>query len=165
LTPKPKGVVNLPRQKHLQSLRTNSPWVVQLLIRNRFYPHKQGDLDWPLTPKTIGVIYWPRLMHLCSLRFQGPMGCQVIDRKRFSHTRSIWPWPLTPWPEIDRDHLLAKTNQCTYKVWGPTAHGLSSYWSEAVFTYNVNMTLTFDHKIIMRHLFAKTIVLKAFSSH
>jgi hypothetical protein len=52
---------------------------------------------------------------------------------------------LTFDPKIIRGHLLAKTNAPT-KSDGKMPMGCQSYWSETVFTYNVNMTLLLTPK-------------------
>jgi len=38
----------------------------------------------------------------------GSKGTLVIEQKRFSLFKSLWPWPLTYWPKINRGLLLNK---------------------------------------------------------
>jgi hypothetical protein len=96
-----------------------------------------------LTPNSIGVIYWPRPMHLRSWR-TNTLWVVVIVQEPFLPTRSMWRWPLT---KINRRHIRTCLDKFTFAVWGQRDHGLSSYWSETVFTYNVYMTLTLNPMI------------------
>jgi hypothetical protein len=97
----------------------------------------------PLTPKSIGVIYWAWPMYLQSLRTKGLWIVKLLIGNRFYLQGQCDPelWPHNP--IINRAHLLAKTNVPT-KIEG---QGPKSYWSDTVFTYKVNVTLTFDPKM------------------
>jgi hypothetical protein len=87
-----------------------------------------------LTPK-IHWLYSDQGNAFVKFDSQGSMGCWAIDRELFlkNKVNVTIPWLLDP--KINRGQ-----DQCTYAVWRPRSHELSSYWSETVFTYKVNIT-------------------------
>jgi hypothetical protein len=99
--------------------KTNAPTkfegqLVKLLIRNSFYIQGQCNIDlWPLDPKI-------NRGHLLVMNNQQtkfgvprPKNSLVIDLKLFLPTRSMWPWPLTLWPQKSS----TGHEQSSYQVW------------------------------------------------
>jgi hypothetical protein len=85
---------------YIWSLIAKGPWVVMLLIGNRFYLQSHYDLDhWPLDQNIKGGHQLAKTNASMQFEGQGYMGCEVIDRKSLIPTNLMWPLPLTPWPK------------------------------------------------------------------
>ena len=134
----------------------------------------------PLTPKSIGFIYlsWaiiiPRpkrsllitnlvylqinrghLLVMSNQSFPRPMHSLVIDRKPFLPTMSMWPWPLTLWPQ-NKKVVIYWSWAIIIPSWKFLGLNILYYSSETVFTYKVNMTLTSDPLAQRGHLLVKS---------
>jgi hypothetical protein len=107
---------------------------------------------WPLTLWTLNAMrsFLSRAMPLWGLKVNGPW---VVELLIGNCQCDLNLWPLDP--KINRVSSSCQY-QCSYKVWGPTGHMLSSYWSETVFTYKVNVTLTFN--LLTQNLFVCSFV-------
>jgi len=74
--------------------------VLKLLSGNGFHSLGHSDLDLWLTDLKINrVLLLNKGYHPMKIEGSGPKGTQVIERKRFSIFGSLWPWPLTYWPQ------------------------------------------------------------------
>jgi len=84
----------------LWSLKALGQRVLELLSGNGFHSSGQCDLNlWPTDPNiNRGLLlnkgYYP-------MKFEGSVskGTRVIEQKRISLFGSLWPWPLTYWPQ------------------------------------------------------------------
>ena len=100
LTPKAIGVFYLIRAITLWSLKSLCQRVLELLSGNGFHSSAHCDLYlWPTDPKINRGLLFKKGYH--SMKFEGSVskGTRVIERKRFSLFGSLWPWPLTYWPQ------------------------------------------------------------------
>jgi hypothetical protein len=95
-------------------VKVKGPWIVQLLIGNRFDIQCQCDHNlWVHVPKSKGIIYWPKLMYLCNLRAKGPWVVKLLIGNCFNLQ---WQCDIDLWPielKDNRGNLLAKTNVLT----------------------------------------------------
>jgi hypothetical protein len=110
---------------HLPGLRANSPWVVKLMIGNRFYLQDQCD---PLTQKSIGVICWSWTIIIPRLKFPGISVLQLLFGNRFylQGQCDLDLWPIDP--KINRGYLLVMNNHYTkFKACKPK-HSLVIDW-------------------------------------
>jgi hypothetical protein len=82
------------------SLRAKGPWVVQLLVENRFYIQGQNDLDsWHFDHKIIKSYLLVKYKCTCETWRPGSYGFWISNRKSFKHTRSndlyLWLFDIT----------------------------------------------------------------------
>jgi len=98
--PKSVGVFYYIRAITLWSLKALGQRVLELLSGNVFHSLGHCDLDlWPTDPKINRGLLLNKGYHPIKFEGSGPKGIQVIERKRFSLFGSLWPWPLTYWPQ------------------------------------------------------------------
>jgi len=97
LTPKSEGVFYSIRATTLWSLKALAQRVLNFLSGNGFHSSSHCDLDlWPTDPKiNRGLLF----NHPMKFEGSGSKGTRVIERKRISLFVSLWPWPLTYWPQ------------------------------------------------------------------
>jgi len=81
--------------------------------------------------------------HPMKFEGSGSKGTCVIERKRFSLFGSLWPLPLTYWPQ-NQSGSFTKSGLSPYEVWRLWVKGYSSYWVETFFTLWVTVILTFN---------------------
>jgi len=128
----------------LWSLKALGQRVHALLSRNVFHSLGHCDLDlWPTDPKINKGFLLNKSYHPMKFEGSGSKGTQVIERQRFSLFGSLWPWPLTYWPQNQYGSFTQK-GLPPYEVWRLWPKGYSSFWAEMVFTLRVTVTLTFD---------------------
>ena len=90
-----------------------------------------SKLAWPLTLtfdlltwKSIAIIYSLRTIYLPSLKLLGQSVLELSVAQCEVNWHDLWPWPLTYWPENNRDHLLTKD----YLPTKFEASGAKRYW-------------------------------------
>jgi len=106
LTPKSKGFLNSIRAIALLSLKALAQRVLKLLSGNGFHTSSHCDLDlWPTDPKINMGLLLNKGYHPMTFEGSGSKGARVIEPKRFSLFGSLWPWPLTYWPQNHKDSL------------------------------------------------------------
>jgi len=100
LTPKSNGFLNSTRAITLWSLKALAQMILELLSGNGFHSLGHCDLDiWPTNLKINRGILLNKGYHPMKFEGSGPKSTRVIERKRFSLFGSLWPWPLTYWPQ------------------------------------------------------------------
>jgi len=100
LTPTSIGVFYSIRATTLWSLKALGQRVLKLLSRNGFHSSGHCDLDlWPTDPKINRDFLLNEGYHPMKFEGSGSKGTWVIERKRISLFGSLWPWPLTYWPQ------------------------------------------------------------------
>jgi len=100
LTPKSIRVFYSIRATTLWSLKALGQKVLELLSGNGFHSSGHCDLDILLTePKINRGLLLKNGYHPMKFEGSGLKGTWVIERKRFSLFGSLWPWPLTYWPQ------------------------------------------------------------------
>ena len=67
----------------------------------------------------------------------------VIGQTSFLFWRSLWPWPLTYWPQNQNRSSITRY-QPPHQVSRQYAQAFLGYWSNKLFVMNVPVTLTFD---------------------
>ena len=74
--------------------------VLELLSGNGFHSSGHCDFDLsPTDPKINRGLLLNKGYHSMKFEGSGSKGTQVIEWKRFSLFGSLWPWPLTYWPQ------------------------------------------------------------------
>jgi len=100
LTPKSNGFFNWIWAITIWSLKALAQRVLKLLSGNGFHSSGHCELDlWPTDPKINSGLSLNKGYHPMKFEGSGPKGTQVIERKWFSLFGSLWPWPLTYWPQ------------------------------------------------------------------
>jgi len=100
LTPKSIGIFYLIRTITLWSLKALAQMVLELLSGNVFHSLGHCDLDlWPTDLKINRDFLINKEYHPMKFEGSSSNGTRVIERKRFSLFGSLWPWPLTYWPQ------------------------------------------------------------------
>ena len=100
LTPKSNGFFNSKRAITLWSVKDLAQSVLELLSGNSFYSSGHCDLDlWPSDTKINRFLQLNQGYHPMKIKGSVLNVTRVIERKRFSHFGSLWPWPLTYWPQ------------------------------------------------------------------
>jgi hypothetical protein len=160
LTPKRQKSIEVilwPKAMYLYSLNVKGPWVVKLLIENHFEIQGQCNLDLCSSdPKIIRGHLLAKTNAPSKFEGQKPIACQGIFRIRFylQGQCNLDLWPLDP--KINRGNLLV---ECTYHVWGLTAHGLSKLLIRNRFYLQGQCNLDIwplDPKIDRGHLLVKS---------
>jgi len=106
LTPKSIGFLYSIRATTLWSLKALAQRVLKLLSGNGFHSSSHCDLDlWPTDPKINRGLLLNQGYHPMEFEGSGSKGTRVIERKRISLFGSLWPWPLTYWPQNHEDSL------------------------------------------------------------
>jgi len=92
--------MNINKGYHPMKFEGSSSKVLELLSGNGFHYLGHCDLDlWPTDPKIDRGLLPNKGYHPIEFEGSGSKGTQVIERKRFSLFKSLWPWPLTYWPQ------------------------------------------------------------------
>ena len=100
LTPKSIGLIYWLRQIYMWSLKAKGQSVLKLLSGNNFKIERLCDLDlWPINPKVNRAHLLTKTNTHVKFEDCGAKRSQVIEQKRLSYWRSLWPWPLTYWPQ------------------------------------------------------------------
>jgi len=90
----------LNKDYHPMKFEGSGSKVLKFLSGNGFHSSGHCDLDlWPTDPKIIRIFLLHKGYH--PMKFEGlsSKGTRVIERKRISLFGSLWPWPLTYWPQ------------------------------------------------------------------
>jgi len=100
LSPKSIGFFYSIRAIILWSFKALCQWVLELLSGNGFHSSGHCDLDlWPTDPKINRVFIINKGYHPMKFEGSGSKGTCVIERKQFLLFGSLWPRPLTYWPQ------------------------------------------------------------------
>ena len=100
LTLKSIGVFYSIRAITLWSLKALGQRVLEVLSGNGFHSSDHCYLDlWPTDLKINRVFLLNKGYHPLKFEGSGSKGTRVIERKRISLFGSLWPWPLTYWPQ------------------------------------------------------------------
>jgi len=103
LTPKSIGFFYSIRATTLLGLKALAKRVLKLLSGNGFHSSSHCDLDlWPTDPKIDRGLLLNKGYHPMMFEGSGSKGTWVIERKWISLFGSLWPWPLTYWPQNHR---------------------------------------------------------------
>jgi len=111
----------------LWSLKALGHRVLALLSGKSFYSSGHRDLDlWSTNPKSIVFFYSIRAIILWSFKAHGLRVLELLSGKYFSLFGSLWPWPLTYWPQNQTGSSTQK-EQSPYEDWRLWRKGYSSY--------------------------------------
>ena len=103
LTPKSTAVFSSIRAITLWSLKALGQRVLELLSGNGFHSWGHSDLDlWPTDPNIKRGLQFNKSYHPMKFEGCGSDYTWVIERKRISLFGSLWPWPLTYWPQYQK---------------------------------------------------------------
>jgi len=109
LTPKSIGIFYSIRATTPWSLKARAQRVLKLLSENGFHSSGHCDLDlWHTDQKINRGILLNKGYHPMKIEGSGSKGTWVIERERFSLFGSLWPWPLTYWPQYQKGLFLNK---------------------------------------------------------
>jgi len=100
LTPISIGVFYSIRAINLWNLKALGQKVLELLSGNGFQSSGHCDLDlWHTDPNINRGLLLNKGYQPMKYEGSGWKGTRVIERKRISLFGSLWPWPLTYWPQ------------------------------------------------------------------
>lgn len=113
-----------------------------------------------LTPKTIGIFSSIRAIFKQCLKAVGQIILHILCRNLFSHSRSLWPSPLTNWPQkIKRILLLNKANHwMMFEGFGSNSTSIIEWkWSVTYGQGKTKCLLLFAKGIIVEHIFVSNL--------
>jgi len=100
LTPISIAIFKTIRAITLWSMKALGEKVLELLSGNGFQSLGHCDLDlWPTDPNINRGLLLNKCYQPIKFEGSGSKGTWVIERKRISVFGSLWPWPLTYWPQ------------------------------------------------------------------